>query len=256
MSNTLRSRFIPVLLYSNKGFVKTFNFKNPKYLGDPINVIKIFNEKNIDEIIIFDIDASSKRTEINFDLLKRVSRESRMPVCFGGGVKDAGTAEKLLSIGIEKISLSSAAVLDKTLIEKVANRIGKQSVVITLDVRKKWTGSYEIYINNGNTNTGISLKKFLSNLDYNFVGEVCINSIDKDGTNEGYDLSLIKKHYTDIKSHATFVGGCNSIDEITNIFKDYSPIGLGASSFVVLKGRFKAVLISYPKEELNTFHGL
>lgn len=256
MSNTLRSRFIPVLLYSNKGFVKTFNFKDPKYLGDPINVIKIFNEKNTDEITIFDIDASSKGTKINFDLLKRVSRESRMPVCYGGGVKDAETAEKLLSIGIEKISLSSAAVEDKTLIEKVANRIGKQSVVITLDVRKKWTGSYEIYINNGNTNTGISLKNFLSNLDYNFVGEVCINSIDKDGTNEGYDLSLIKKHYPDIKSHATFVGGCNSIDEITNIFKDYSPIGLGASSFVVLKGRFKAVLISYPKEELNTFHGL
>lgn len=256
MSNKLRSRFIPVLLYSNKGFVKTFNFKNPKYLGDPINVIKIFNEKNTDEIIIFDIDASSKGTEINFDLLKRVSRESRMPVCYGGGVKDAETAEKLLSIGIEKISLSSAAVLDTTLIEKVANRIGKQSVVITLDVRKKRTGSYEIYINNGKTNTGIPLKKFLCNLDYNFVGEVCINSIDKDGTNEGYDLSLIKKHYHNIKSHATFVGGCNSVNEITNIFKDYSPIGLGASSFVVLKGRFKAVLISYPTEELNTFHGL
>lgn len=256
MSNKLRSRFIPVLLYSNKGFVKTFNFKNPKYLGDPINVIKIFNEKNTDEIIIFDIDASSKGTEINFDLLKRVSRESRMPVCYGGGVKDAETAEKLLSIGIEKISLSSAAVLDTTLIEKVANRIGKQSVVITLDVRKKRTGSYEIYINNGKTNTGIPLKKYLCNLDYNFVGEVCINSIDKDGTNEGYDLSLIKKHYHNIKSHATFVGGCNSVNEITNIFKDYSPIGLGASSFVVLKGRFKAVLISYPTEELNTFHGL
>jgi cyclase len=256
MSNKLRSRFIPVLLYSNKGFVKTFNFKDPKYLGDPINVIKIFNEKNTNEITIFDIDASSKGTEINFDLLKRVSRESRMPVCYGGGVKDVETAEKLLSIGIEKISLSSAAILDSTLIEKISNRIGKQSVVITLDVRKKWNGSYEIYINNGKINTGISLKKFLSNLNYNFVGEVCINSIDKDGTNDGYDLSLIKKYYNEIKSHATFVGGCNSIDEITNIFKDYSPIGLGASSYVVLKGKFKAVLISYPTEELNTFHGL
>jgi cyclase len=256
MSNQLRSRFIPVLLYSNKGFVKTFNFKNPKYLGDPINVIKIFNEKNANEITIFDIDVSSKGTNINFDLLKRVSRESRMPVCYGGGVKDIETAEKLLSIGIEKISLSSAAILDPTLIEKISNRIGKQSVVITLDVKKKWTGSYEIYLNNGKTNTGISLAKFLSNLDYNFVGEVCINSIDKDGTNDGYDLSLIKKYYNEIKSHVTFVGGCNSIDDITNVFKDYSPIGLGASSYVVLKGKFKAVLISYPTDELNAFHGL
>ena len=256
MRNQLRSRFVPILLYSNKGFVKTFNFKNPKYLGDPINVIKIFNEKKVNEITIFDIDVTTKGTEIYFDLLKRVSRESKMPVCYGGGVKDVETAEKLLSIGIEKISLSSAAILDSTLIEKISNRIGKQSVVITLDVKKKWTGSYEIYINNGKTNTEISLTKFLSNLDYNFVGEVCINSIDKDGTNDGYDLSLIKKHYNDIKSHATFVGGCNSIDDITNIFKNYSPIGLGASSYVVLKGKFKAVLISYPTEELNTFHGL
>lgn len=256
MSNQLRSRFIPVLLYSGKGFVKTFNFKDPKYLGDPINVIKIFNEKHANEITIFDIDASSKGTEINFDLLKRVSRESRMPVCYGGGVKDVETAEKLLSIGIEKISVSSAAILDLSLIEKISKRIGKQSVVITLDVKKKWTGSYEIHINNGKTNTGISLTKFLGNINYNFVGEVCINSIDKDGTNDGYDLNLIKKYYNEIKSHATFVGGCKSFNEITNIFQDFSPIGLGASSYVVLKGKFKAVLISYPTEGLNTFHGL
>lgn len=256
MISQLRSRFVPILLYSNKGFVKTFNFKDPKYLGDPINVIKIFNEKKVNEITIFDIDATSKRTEINFDLLERVSRESKMPVCYGGGVKDVETAEKLLSIGIEKISISSAAILDPILIKKISDRIGKQSVVVTLDVKKKWNGTYEVYINNGKTNTGISLRKFLKNLDYNFVGEVCINSIDKDGTSNGYDLNLIKTHYNDIKSHSTFVGGCNSIDDITNIFKDYSPIGLGASSFVVLKGKFKAVLISYPTEELNTFYGL
>lgn len=256
MSNQLRSRFIPVLLYSNKGFVKTFNFKNPKYLGDPINVIKIFNEKSVNEITIFDIDVSSKGTKINFDLLKRVSRESRMPVCYGGGVKDVETAEKLLSIGIEKISLSSAAILNPKLIEVISNRIGKQSVVITLDVKKKWTGSYEIYLNNGKTNTGISLAEFLANLDYNYVGEVCVNSIDKDGTKSGYDLNLINKYYKEIKSHATFVGGCNSLNHITDIFKKYSPIGLGASSFVVLKGRFDAVLISYPTDELNQFHGI
>ena len=137
MKTQLRSRFIPILLYSNKGFVKTFNFKNPKYLGDPINVIKIFNEKKANEITIFDIDATSKGTEINFDLLRRISRESKMPVCYGGGVKDVETAEKLLSIGIEKISISSAAILDPTLIKKISKRIGKQSVVITLDVKKK-----------------------------------------------------------------------------------------------------------------------
>lgn len=256
MNNELRSRFIPVLLYSDKGFVKTFNFKNPKYLGDPINVIKIFNEKMANEIIIFDIDASSKGTKINFDLLKKVSRESRMPVCYGGGVKDVETAEKLLSLGIEKISLSSAAVLNPKLIEKISSRIGKQSVVLTLDVKKKWSGSYEIYTNNGKTKTGITLSKFLDNIDYNFIGEVCINSIDRDGTNQGYDMGLIKKYYKTIKSHSTFVGGCNSINQITEIFNNYSPIGLGASSYVVLKGKFKAVLISYPTSELNSFHGV
>jgi cyclase len=256
MQNQIRSRFIPVLLYSNNGFVKTFNFKNPKYLGDPINIIKIFNEKKANEITIFDIDASSKGTNINFDLLKKVSRESRMPVCYGGGVKDVEMAEKLLSIGIEKISLSSAAIFQPKLLEKISNRIGKQSVVLTLDVKKKWTGSYEIYLNNGTKNTGILLSKFLSSLDYNHVGEVCINSIDKDGSNDGYDLGLIKKYYGEIKSHATFVGGCSSTEDIINVFKDYFPIGLGASSYVVLKGKFKAVLISYPTDELNTFHGL
>jgi len=256
MSSQLRSRFIPVLLYSNKGFVKTFNFKDPKYLGDPINVIKIFNEKNVDEITIFDIEASSKGTKIDFDLLKRVSRESRMPVCYGGGVKDADTAEKLVSIGIEKISLNSGIIEDPTLIERIANRIGKQSVVITLDVKRKWTGAYEICTQNGRRNTGITLASFLEELDYNFIGEVCVNNIDRDGTNLGYDLNLIKKHYGLIKSHATFIGGCQSAEDITHIFDKYGPIGLGASSFVVLKGKFKAVLISYPSTELLKFHGI
>lgn len=219
-------------------------------------LLRFLMKKKADEITIFDIDATSKNTPINYELLAKIARESKMPICYGGGVKDVETAERLLSIGIEKISLSSAAIINPDLIMKISNKIGKQSVVITLDVKKSGYGIYEIYTNNGTKKMNISLNDYLNKINYNYVGEVCVNSIDRDGTETGYDLDLIHSTYNTIKSHVTYIGGCNNVEEVINIYNNYSPIGLGASSFVVLKGKFKAVLLSYPTIELSSYYDI
>lgn len=251
--NTLRSRFIPTLLYSNKGFVKTFNFKNPKYLGDPINIIKIFNEKEVDELTIFDIDSSSQGKTIDYEFLKKLSRESKMPICYGGGITNADQAEKIISMGIEKISINTAYLNNPNILEEISKRVGSQSVVLTLDIKKKF-GNYFIYKLNGSLNTKKKLSDVLKSLNYHLVGEVVINCIHRDGTKEGFDINLIKQTYNLVKSNYTVVGGCSGFQEIEKIFSEYYPIGLGAGSFVVFKGKYNAVLISYPTNELLKFH--
>lgn len=216
MSN-LRPRLVPVLLLSNNGLVKTKQFAGGKYLGDPINVVKIFNEKNVDELTILDINATAQNKEIDFQLLEKISKVSKMPICYGGGIKNATQAERILSLGVEKISLSSSVIENIKLLSEISNVIGKQSVVLTLDVKKK-RGKYLIYTINGSKNSKIDLCEYLSVLDYNNIGEVVINSIDRDGTKMGYDLSLIECTYKLIKSQVTYLGGCSSFDDITNVF--------------------------------------
>ena len=250
----VRSRFIPVLLYQNKGFVKSFGFKDYKYLGDPTNIIKIFNEKKANEILIYDIDSKNGNHEIDFLMLEKASRESRMPICYGGGVSSADIAEKLVSLGIEKVSLGAAALNNAELLKDIAHRIGKQSVVHTLDVRKKWNGKYEIYSSSGSVSTRIELISYLKSLNYDFIGEVVINSVDRDGTRKGYDTDLIQKTKDYIKCHVTYSGGCSSISNALDIMGSYGPLGLGVSSEVVFQGKYNAVLISYPSQELKKLY--
>ena len=242
----IRSRLIPVLLYHNKGFVKSFNFTDYKYLGDPINIIKIFNEKKANEIVIYDIDSQMPNHKIDFDMLAKASRESRMPICYGGGVKDARTAERLVSLGIEKISISSSAFTNINLLRDIAERVGKQSVVHTIDVKKKWNGKFEIFSSNGKVSTGKDLVGYLDRLNYDYIGEIVINSIERDGSRKGYDLSLINKTINYIGCHVTYSGGCSSVSNAHEVINEFGPLGLGASSEFVLQGKFNAVLISYP----------
>ncbi|MCZ2085144.1 MAG: AglZ/HisF2 family acetamidino modification protein [Flavobacteriales bacterium] len=242
----LRPRIIPSLLLQDNGLVKTVNFKNPKYVGDPINAVKIFNEKEVDELAIFDIDATAKGQEPNYSLIERIANQSRMPLCYGGGVKTVEQAQKIFGLGIEKIALSSAVLQNSELITQIADRVGAQSVIVVLDVKKKLFGGYEVYTHNGKKATGINPFEFVEKAQRLGAGEIIINSIDQDGVMKGYDLTLIDKVREKISLPLTVLGGAGSLADIAKVIEKHKIIGVAAGSLFVFKGVYKAVLINYP----------
>jgi cyclase len=246
----LRPRIIPCLLVDNNRLVKTVNFKDPKYVGDPLNAVKIFNEKSVDELMFVDISASRENKEPNYDLIEKVATECRMPLCYGGGIKTVEQAKKVLGLGVEKISLSSKALEDPSLLQKLADEIGSQSVVVTLDVKKKRMGSgYHIYTMNGKHKTKYKLDDYIRLCQDNGVGELVINSIDKDGLMEGYDIELITHVKQRVSIPLTVLGGAGSLEDFRQLYQNYGLIGMAVGSYFVFKGKFRAVLISYPSTE-------
>ena len=246
----IRPRLIPALLYRNKGLVKTKQFKNYKYIGDPLNAVRIFNEKNVDELLFVDIDASKKNEEPNYEVIRKISAECRMPLTYGGGIKNIFQIEKIISLGVEKVSLSSVLFDNPTIIKEASKVIGSQSITVTIDIKK--TGilkKYKIFINNGNVNTEIDPIDFLSKiLDYK-PGEILLNFIDRDGERSGYDLIYIKKIYDFLKIPLTVLGGAGSLNDFKNLYNNTGIIGAAAGSVFTLKGKFDAVLINYPSKE-------
>tara|TARA_Y200000002_G_scaffold277860_1_gene232005 strand:+ start:11483 stop:12259 length:777 start_codon:yes stop_codon:yes gene_type:complete len=245
----LYPRIIPNLLIHKKGLVKTVNFKNPKYVGDPLNAVKIFNEKSVDELIITDIDATVSNTEPDYSLIEKIANQSRMPLCYSGGIKKLDQAKNIFSLGIEKIAISSAAIENPNLIKDIAESVGNQSVVVVLDVKKKFLGlGYDIFTHNGKKKTGIELTDFIDKIKKMGVGEILLNSIDQDGTMLGYDYNLVEKVKKLTTLPLTVLGGAGSLDDISNLIKRYKIIGAGAGSLFVFKGKYKAVLINYPNQ--------
>lgn len=245
----LRPRIIPSLLIHDNGLVKTVNFKNPKYVGDPINAVKIFNEKEVDELAIFDIDATALGAEPNYSLIERFANQSRMPLCYGGGVKTVEQAQRIFSLGVEKIALSSAVIQNPHLISEISERVGAQSVIVVLDVKKKLLGGYEVYTHNGKKATGINPVKFVEQAQQLGAGEIVINSIDKDGVMKGFDMELIEKVRDKISLPMTVLGGAGSLADIEKVIKAHGIIGIAAGSLFVFKGPYKAVLINYPNQQ-------
>jgi cyclase len=245
----LRPRIIPSLLLHDKGLVKTVNFKSPKYVGDPINAVRIFNEKEVDELAFFDIDATALNKEPDYLLIEKLANQSRMPLCYGGGVKTIEQAQKILGLGIEKIALSSAVIENPKLVTQIADRLGSQSVIVVLDIKKKLLGGYEIYTHNGKKSTGINPINFAKELEALGAGEIIINSIDHDGVMEGYDLNLIDKIAETISVPLTVLGGAGSLSDIENVIEKHGVIGVAAGSLFVFKGPYKAVLINYPTQK-------
>lgn len=244
----LRPRIIPSLLIQDNGLVKTVNFKNPKYVGDPINAVKIFNEKAVDELAVFDIDATVLGKEPNYSLIERLASQSMMPLCYGGGVKTVEQAQRIFSLGIEKIALSSSVLHNPQLITQIAERVGAQSVIVVLDVKKKLLGGYEVYTHNGKKATGINPFKFAADAQELGAGEIVINSIDRDGVMKGYDLDLIAKIREKISLPMTVLGGAGSLEDIEKVIDQHGVIGVAAGSLFVFKGPYKAVLINYPTQ--------
>lgn len=245
----LRSRITPCLLVHKKGLVKTTGFKEPKYVGDPINAVKIFNEKEADELIVLDIDATVEGRGPDFTLIKNLAVECRMPFCYGGGVTTVEEARRIINLGAEKVALSSAAINNVSLLKEIGMAVGVQSVVVVLDVKKKkFFGGYEIFTHNGQKATNRKLEEFVKELNEIGIGEIVVNSIDNDGKMGGYDFKLFDIVRNLIDVPMTILGGAGKLEDIIHAIKRYKIIGAAAGSLFVFKGKYRAVLISYPNK--------
>jgi len=241
----LRPRIIPCLLIKDGGLVKTVRFDNPKYLGDPINAVKIFNEKQVDELIILDIDATVKNQEPDMEMISNLASECRMPICYGGGIKNVKQIRQIIALGVEKISISSAAIQNPDLVSEASEYVGNQSIVLTLDV-KKVNDEYQVFTHNGSKMTGLDLIEIIRKYQNLGVGEIVINSISHDGIMNGYDFVLIDYIKDRVNVPLTILGGAGSHDDIGMLISKYGLIGASAGSLFVFKGVYKAVLINYP----------
>lgn len=241
----LRSRVSPCLLLHNNGLVKTIKFSDKKYIGDPLNAVKIFNEKEVDELIFLDIDATVNGVAPNYKLIEHLAAQSRMPLCYGGGIKNAEQALKIIRLGVEKVALSSAALNDYSLVSEVSRVVGRQSVVIVIDVKKTIFGSYDVFTHNGKRKHKESLNLVIETLEKLGIGELVVNSIDQDGTMKGYDLKLVERVRNIFSGPLTVIGGAADEDDIVNLIDRYQIIGASAGSAFVFKGTYRAVLISY-----------
>lgn len=242
----LRPRITPCLLIRNGGLVKTVNFANPKYVGDPINAVRIFNEKEVDEIIVLDIDASVLNQEPDYALIRNLAAECRMPLCYGGGVKSVDQIEKIISLGVEKVAISSAAIANPDLIAKAAEVVGSQSISVVMDVKKGRFGEYEIFTHNGTKAMGLNPSEFAKAAETRGAGELIVNAIHCDGVMKGYDLELARKVRESTSLPITVIGGAGSLQDISALIQALGTIGAAAGSLFVFKGNFRAVLINYP----------
>jgi len=257
----LRPRVIPCLLIKDGGLVKTKKFSEPKYLGDPLNTVKIFNELEVDELMVLDIDATAKGLKPNEKLISKLAEECRMPLCYGGGVKSVDQIEKLVSLGVEKVAISSEAIKNPKLILEASKKVGSQSVVVVLDV--KYEGLIKkpkIKILNGKETFDQDLFSFVKTIEELGAGEIVINCIDRDGMKNGYDIKLISKIRDITKLILTLIGGAGGYNDIEHLVKSVNNVGCSAGSLFVFKGKFDAVLINYlnkrDKEKLESlsFH--
>ncbi|WP_418637377.1 AglZ/HisF2 family acetamidino modification protein [Winogradskyella sp.] len=246
----LRPRIIPCLLVHKKGLVKTEEFKQSKYVGDPINAVKIFNEKEVDELIVLDIDATIEKRGPDLEMIKNLAIECRMPFCYGGGVTTVEEAKNIVQLGAEKVAFSAAAVNNSQLLIEVGKVIGFQSVVVVLDYKKKGLfGKLEIFTHNGKKATGLNLFEFVKELEKIGVGEIVLNSIERDGKMNGYDITTVEKARNIFQGPITVLGGAGTLADIKSLTNKFKIIGAAAGSLFVFKGKYKAVLINYPSFE-------
>jgi imidazole glycerol-phosphate synthase subunit HisF len=237
---------MPCLLVQNRGLVKTVGFGSPKYVGDPINAVRIFNEKEVDELIVLDIDATTHQRKPDYKMIADLAAECRMPLCYGGGVKDVAQAIQIFESGVEKIALSSAAVETPELVSQLAKRVGSQSVVVILDVKRGGSLSHVVYTHNGRRPTGRTVEDLARDMESRGCGEIVVNSIDRDGAMNGYDLDLVAKVRNLVNVPITVLGGAGSLKDIRGLVDRFGVIGAAAGSLFVFKGPYRAVLINYP----------
>jgi cyclase len=244
-----RIRVIPGLLLHQNGLVKSVKFKDYKYVGDPINAVRIFNEKEVDELAIIDIDASREKRAPDFLRIRSIVSEAFMPVAYGGGIRKVIEVEKILFNGVEKVIVNKIAVENPTFITEVAKQFGSQSVVVSIDYKKSFFGSVSVFTDNGKTNTRIDPETFARQMEDAGAGEILLNAIDRDGTFEGYDLAMINKISHAVNIPVIALGGAGSVEDFKLAVREGAS-AVSAGSMFVFQRPHRAVLISYPSRKI------
>lgn len=239
-------RVIPCLLLRNSGFVKSCKFKDFIYLGDCFNIVRLFNEKEVDEILILDIDATPNNRAPNFDLLHELAGECFMPAAYGGGIRTMEDMRRIFKAGFEKVSVNTAALKNPDLIRKAASEFGNQSVIVSIDVRCNILGQHHVYIDGGRQGTGLDPVTVARRVVDMGAGEILLNSIDRDGTREGYDLEIIRKVTDAVPVPVIACGGAGSMCHLHDAIHQGGASAVAAGSFFVFVGKYRAVLITYP----------
>lgn len=242
-----RVRVIPVLTLQNEKLVKTVQFKKPNYIGDPINAVKIFNDKEVDEIVILDISATKEKRPPNYERIEEIASEAFMPLAYGGGINHFDQIEKLFKLGIEKIIINSAIENNFDLIKRTAERYGSQSVIVAIDVKKPTLGKLSAYKNSGTSKVKIKLLAYLAQIEKAGAGEIFLTAIDKDGSFNNYDLELIKLISSNCNIPVVSCGGANSIQSFVDAI-NAGASAVAAGSFFVYSSSNRGVLISYPSQ--------
>lgn len=251
----LRPRVIPCLLMLDGGLVKTRRFSDPKYVGDPINVIKIFNTKEVDELMVLDIGATRKGAEPRYDLIEECAGECFMPLCYGGGIKRLDQAIRIFSLGIEKICVQSSALQNLDLVSQVASRFGSQAVVVSVDVKKDWLGRRKLYSAAERKVNSTDWLEFAKRAVDAGAGEILLNSVDRDGTLSGMDCDLIREATQMLQVPVIAVGGAGSLHDLRSAIRAGAG-GVAAGAFFVFQGPHRAVLVTYPHpEEIDRLSG-
>lgn len=245
----MRSRIIPVLLLKNGGLYKTRKFRDEVYIGDPINAVRIFNEKEVDELAFLSIEAARTGGDPDLEVLKNIAGECFMPLAYGGGVKSSEMVREILAIGIEKIVVNSAAWTDPALIPHLTEHFGSSTIVGSIDVKRGWTGREQVMIHGGQEKVAISPEDWARELERRGVGEIMINAIDRDGEMTGYDLDLIRRIAATVSVPVIATGGASSIEDLKAAVIKAGASAAGAGALFVFQGKHRAVLITYPSSD-------
>ena len=250
-----RPRVIPVLLLRGMGLVKSVKFKDYRYIGDPINAVKIFNDLKADELVFLDILASKEKRSISLDFVRNVGDEANMPFAVGGGIRDIKQIKEIINAGAEKVVINSYAFENPDFIKKASEEFGSSTIVVSIDVKKKVFGKKQVYTYGGKNSTGLNPVVFAKLMEEKGAGELLINSIDQDGTMSGYDLDLIKEISKSVNIPVVAVGGAGKLYDLRDAVKEAYASAVAAGSLFVYHGPRKAVLINYPSgdELINVF---
>ncbi len=242
-------RVIPCLLLKGQGLVKTRKFKNPQYVGDPINAVRIFNEKMVDELAFLDITATAEGRAPNLALLEQIANECFMPLLYGGAITTVEHARRILQLGVEKICLNTSAINRPEFISELASEFGSQSVVVSIDVRRSLWGKHKIIAPHGDSNVDRDPEAFARQMEDLGAGELLLNSVDRDGTMEGYDIDITARVSDAVSIPVIACGGAGSLQDLKDVINETSVSAVAAGSLFVFYGKHRAVLISYPTRE-------
>jgi cyclase len=245
----MRHRIIPILLLKNNGLYKGKKFKDHKYVGDPINAVKIFNDKEVDELVFLDIAASLDNKEPNYRMLQDIASECFMPMAYGGGVASTDMIREILMVGIEKAIINTQAVRNPDFVKKSVNYFGSSTIVASIDAKINLFGKYHVYINSGQEKTNLNPIEWAIQLEKMGVGEIIINSIDKDGTLSGYNNELVLMITKAVNIPVIAAGGGNGLPDFKDICRKYNASAAAAGAHFVFQGKHNAVLITYPSQE-------